>query len=85
MAVIGETNPQLSLLGVLATMYRSDSALSKEVLRELREVFGKHLFETVIEDDEGVAQAPAVGRSVLEYQPAGRGGGRLSRTCAGDF
>ena len=67
-----EVNPKLSLLGVLANMYRSDSNLSQEVLQELRQAFGKRLFEIVIEDDDGVAEAPIAGRSVLEYQPDGR-------------
>ncbi len=62
-------HPDLKLLGLLATLYRPDSAHSREVVRELRNVFGRRVFDTVIEVDEAVAMAPAARKSVLAFQP----------------
>ena len=62
-------NPKLNLLGVLATMYKSNSEHSREVLGELRAVFEHKVFRTVIEEDDAVAKAPVALKSVLTYQP----------------
>ena len=62
-------NPGLNLVGVLATMYRKDSDHAREVVEELRKVFGHKVFRTVIEDEEAVAKAPVTRQSVLAYQP----------------
>lgn len=62
-------NPQLNLLGVLATMYKKDSPHAQDVLTELRAVFGRKVFTAVIDDDEAVAQAPVVKQSVTAFRP----------------
>jgi len=62
-------NPQLNLLGVLATMYKKDSEHTREVVAELRAVFENKVFETVIEDEDAVAKAPVAHKSVLAYRP----------------
>jgi len=61
--------PKLNLLGVLATLYKRNSAHAQEVLSELRAVFEKKVFHTVLYDEEVVAQAPVAGKSVLAYRP----------------
>lgn len=66
-------NPDLNLLGVLATMYKKDSAHAREVVAELRSVFDDKLFETVIDDEEDVARAPVAKTSVLAYSPQSQG------------
>jgi chromosome partitioning protein len=60
---------QLKLLGLLPTLYQPDSPHSREVVRELRSVFPKRVFKTVIHEDEVLAKAPAVRKSVIEYEP----------------
>jgi chromosome partitioning protein len=62
-------NPDLNLLGVVATMYKTGSQHSREVLDELRSVFEGKLFNTVIEDEDAVAKAPVACKSVLTYSP----------------
>lgn len=64
-------NPELNLLGFLPMMYRPDSAHAQEVLEELRSVFAHKVFQTVIADDEAIAQAPVTHKSVLAYRPDG--------------
>ncbi len=62
-------NPELNLLGVLPTMYKTGSEHAREVLDELHAVFERKVFNTVIEDDDVVAQAPVAGKSVITFRP----------------
>lgn len=62
-------NPELNLLGVVATMYRGGSDHSREVVDELQAVFEHKLFDTIIEDEDTVAKAPVTGKPVLTYRP----------------
>jgi chromosome partitioning protein len=66
-------NPDLDLLGILATMYRADSKHSKEVVAELRSVFGNKVFEMVIPDENAIAESPVTNQSVITYQPDSAG------------
>lgn len=62
-------NPNLRLTGVFATMHHPTSANSSEAIEEMRAVFGAQMFNTVIEYDPVVAEAPAAGESLLDYAP----------------
>jgi chromosome partitioning protein len=61
-------NPNLSLLGVLPTLYRANSQLSRDVVAEIQTVFKTRAFPLVIVDEDAVAEAPASRRSLLEYR-----------------
>jgi chromosome partitioning protein len=65
-------HPGLKILGLLPTMFRPGSILSRKIVRELEAVFGDRVFRTVIEEDEAIALAPTERQSVLAYQPDGR-------------
>lgn len=62
-------NARLKLAGLFGTMYRADSEHSREVVEELRDVFGPKVFKTLINFDDVVAEAPVAGLSLLEYIP----------------
>lgn len=64
-----QVNPGLQLLGILPTLFQPQSAHSREVLRELRSYFRDKVFQTVIEEDDAAAMAPAARKSVLEFRP----------------
>jgi chromosome partitioning protein len=66
-------NPGLRLLGLLPTMYEPRSAHSKEVLKEMREVFTTKVFDVVIENSIKFAEAPVVMQSLIEYDPLHEG------------
>jgi chromosome partitioning protein len=63
-----QVNTELQLLGILATLFQPHSAHSREVLRELRGYFKEKVFQTVIEEDDAAAMAPAARKSVLEFR-----------------
>lgn len=68
-------NPQLSLLGVVATQYRAGSDYCGEVLDELQAVFNHKLFHAVIAVDDALARAPAAAKPVLAYRPGSAAAG----------
>ena len=72
-------NPDLNLLGVLPTMFKKDSEHAREVVDELRAVFEQKVFDTVIADEDAVAQAPVAKQAVLAYRPDSEGAASFRR------
>lgn len=66
-------NPNVEIKGILATMYDSRTALSRDSVEVLREHFGPLVFATVINKTVKFAEAPVTGASLLNYQPKGKG------------
>ncbi len=60
-------NPRLELLGVLMTMFDGRTNLSNQVVGEVREHFGKRVFETVIPRTTRLAEAPSFGKPIIHY------------------
>ena len=60
-------NPGLQLLGVLATMYDKRTALSAQVLSEIKKYFKDKVFETTIPRNVRLAEAPSHGVPVGAY------------------
>lgn len=64
-------NPNLHVVGLLATMFDELNApISREVVDELRNVFGEQVFQTVIGRASVLSEAPIKAQSVLDYAPA---------------
>jgi len=66
-------NPNLRLLGVLATMYDKRTSLSMEVLEEIRKYFKDKVFRTTIPRNVRVAEAPSHGVPVGSYDKFSKG------------
>ncbi|WP_162909991.1 ParA family protein [Aggregatilinea lenta] len=67
---IGQSlNRDLVVGGLFGTLYRVESEHAREVMGELRDVFGPQVFESVIPYDEAAAEAPLAGQAVLDYAP----------------
>lgn len=71
--VQGGLNPQLSILGILFTMYDSRTRLAQDVVQEVINYFGKLVFRTIIPRNVRLSEAPSHGVPVHQYDP----------TCAG--
>jgi chromosome partitioning protein len=63
-------NPDLVLGGILATMYSTGTIHAREVLDEIRSVFGDKVFDVVIYKSIRFAEASVASQSIVEY--AGR-------------
>ena len=71
--VMKQANPNLKLLGVLATMYDKRTSLSTQVLREIKKYFKKLTFNTTIPRNVRVAEAPSHGVPVGAYDKFSKG------------
>ena len=66
-------NPELTIEGVLLTMYDDRTNLAQQVTDTLREYFRERLFRTVIPRNVRLAEAPSHGKPVALYDPRSRG------------
>lgn len=66
-------NPKLKLLGVLATMYDRRTALSSQVLAEVKRYFKDKVFDTTIPRNVRLAEAPSHGVAIGQYDRFSRG------------
>jgi chromosome partitioning protein len=66
-------NPGLELGGILATMYSTGTVHAREVLEEIREVFGTKVFNVVIYKSIRFAEASVASQSIVEYAAKHKG------------
>ena len=66
-------NPSLDIFGVLLTMYDGRTTLSKQVVEEVRNYFGKIVFDTLIPRTVKLSEAPSFGQPITQYDPSGKG------------
>lgn len=66
-------NPEVTIEGVLLTMYDDRTNLAQQVTETLREYFKERLFKTVIPRNVRLAEAPSHGKPVALYDPRSRG------------
>jgi len=60
-------NPDLKIVGVLATMYDARTVHGREVLGRVEEAFSDRVFKTVVGKTIRFAEAPVAGESILTY------------------
>jgi len=68
-----ELNPNLSIEGLLLTMYDERTNLSAAVAKDLRDFYGSQVLKTVIPRNVRLAEAPSFGKPILLYDPRSRG------------
>lgn len=66
-------NPNLELVGILATMYSTGTVHSREVLEQLRELYGDKVFEVVIYSSIRFAEASVAHRAIVQYAGSHKG------------
>jgi chromosome partitioning protein len=66
-------NPDVTIEGVLLTMYDDRTNLAQQVTATLREYFKERLYKTVIPRNVRLAEAPSHGKPVALYDPRSRG------------
>nr|WP_321455203.1 ParA family protein [uncultured Cohaesibacter sp.] len=65
--VKGALNPELSIHGIVMTMYDSRNNLSNQVVEDVREHMGDKVYETIIPRNVRVSEAPSYGKPALLY------------------
>jgi len=71
--VMKQANPNLRLLGVLATMYDKRTSLSAQVYDEIKKYFKQLAFKTTIPRNVRVAEAPSHGVPIGDYDKFSKG------------
>jgi chromosome partitioning protein len=66
-------NSDLELTGILATMYATGTIHAREVLAEIRSVFGDKVFDVVIYKSIRFAEASVANQAILEYARTHKG------------
>jgi chromosome partitioning protein len=60
-------NPNLTIHGIVLTMYDSRNKLSGQVVADVREFMGAKVYDTMIPRNVRVSEAPSYGKPVLVY------------------
>jgi chromosome partitioning protein len=71
--VRAKLNPSLRISGILATIHKSRTLHSQEVLELVRERYGDVVFDVVIKDSIRFAETPLAGMSILQYAGSSEG------------
>lgn len=69
----GGANPGLSLEGIVMTMYDPRTNLAQQVVNDVHQYFSDAVYQTVIPRTVRLGEAPSYGKTILEYNPTGRG------------
>ena len=60
-------NPQLSIHGIVLTMFDARNNLSNQVVADVRQFMGSKVYDTVIPRNVRISEAPSYGKPVLVY------------------
>lgn len=66
-------NPDLDIEGMLLTMYDPRLRLSNQVVDEVKKHFSEMVFETIIQRNVRLSEAPSYGESIIKYDASSKG------------
>ncbi|WP_373059136.1 ParA family protein [Zunongwangia sp. H14] len=66
-------NNKLDIEGLLLTMYDSRLRLSNQVVEEVQKHFDEMVFETIIQRNVRLSEAPSYGESIINYDAGSKG------------
>jgi chromosome partitioning protein len=72
--VKNKLNRKLFLGGVVLTMFDPRTRLASDIVREVRNHFPKEVFETIINRNVRLSEAPSFGQAILDYDATSPGG-----------
>jgi chromosome partitioning protein len=77
-------NPGLLLEGIVMTMYDARANLAQQVVNDVKSYFSEIIYNTIIPRTIRLGEAPSFGKSIIEYDPSGRGA-QAYRALAEEF
>jgi chromosome partitioning protein len=66
-------NPDLTIEGLLFTMYQQQLNLSRDVVEEVKKHFGNKVFDTIIPRNVKLSEAPSHGKPIILYDIKSKG------------
>ena len=66
-------NPDLDIEGMLLTMFDSRLRLSNQVVEEVKKHFADMVFDTIIQRNVRLGEAPSYGESIIKYDASSKG------------
>ena len=66
-------NPELSVQGIVMTMYDGRTKLSDQVVNEVRKFFGKKVYKTMIPRNVRLSEAPSHRKPAIAYDKESKG------------
>jgi len=66
-------NANLDIEGMLLTMYDSRLRLSNQVVEEVKKHFGDMVFDTIIQRNVRLSEAPSYGETIIKYDASSKG------------
>ena len=66
-------NPDLEIEGVLLTMFDTRLRLSNQVADEVRRYFGDNVFDTIVQRNVRLSEAPSFGKPAILYEASSKG------------
>jgi chromosome partitioning protein len=71
--VQGRMNPDLEIEGILLTMYDTRLRLSNQVVEEVKTHFQDMVFDTIIQRNTKLGEAPSFGETIIMHDAASKG------------
>lgn len=71
--VKARANPALQILGAVITLYDKRTLLARDILDEIKKVFGNKIFKTTISKSVRLEESPAYRESIFTYAPRSSG------------
>jgi len=65
--VRAQLNPELTIHGIVLTMFDARNNLSSQVVADVREFMGAKVYDTIVPRNVRVSEAPSYGKPVLVY------------------
>lgn len=66
-------NPELDIEGLLLTMYDARLRLSNQVVEEVQKHFNNMVFQTIIQRNVKLSEAPSYGENIINYDSTSKG------------
>jgi chromosome partitioning protein len=71
--VKNKLNPDLYIAGIVMTMFDPRTRLASDIVREVRNHFPNEAFQTIINRNVRLSEAPSFGQAILDYDPSSPG------------
>jgi chromosome partitioning protein len=78
-------NTQLDIEGVLLTMYDPRLKLANQVVEEVKMHFQNMVFNTIVQRNTKLAEAPSHGKTIIMHDAIGKGSVELFKLSARNF